>query len=296
MRRIVSHWLTHPAARIALLYVLTDGLWYAFGRVFNALPPAAQERLPLSDYPADCGIYIGEMSKALCVVLALAMMRLLGDRDIPWRAWFSLHGLVRQSLAGLTLMAASVLLQVRLLRWAGLYWLNGWQRPTFLWLDPAFLALVAFAEETMFRGYFFRKIEAWGGPWRALLLSSALFGLTHITNPQPNWEDRAKDVFDAFAGGLLYGVAYLLTRRLWLPMALHFMWNFSVYLFFGASPFGKEWGGVSFGAGGVAAQYWLQQAFTILITLALLLLVVRRERWRKIATGVPEEHAPIPVS
>jgi hypothetical protein len=82
----------------------------------------------------------------------------------------------------------------------------------------------AFTEELLFRGILFRWIEEFGGSWLALVVTSALFGLAHIFNPNATW-------FSSFAiaveAGLLLGAAYMLTRSLWLPMGLHAGWNFT---------------------------------------------------------------------
>ena len=55
-------------------------------------------------------------------------------------------------------------------------------------------------------------------------MTSVLFGLAHIMNPNATW-------FSSFAiaveAGLLLGGAYMLTRSLWLPMGLHAAWNFT---------------------------------------------------------------------
>jgi hypothetical protein len=79
-------------------------------------------------------------------------------------------------------------------------------------------------EELAFRGILFRWIEDFGGSWAALLVTSALFGLAHILNPNATW-------FSSFAiaveAGVLLGGAYMLSRSLWLPMGLHAAWNFT---------------------------------------------------------------------
>jgi membrane protease YdiL (CAAX protease family) len=84
--------------------------------------------------------------------------------------------------------------------------------------------LAAFAEELLFRGILFRWIEEFGGSWAALIVTSALFGLIHIRNPNASW-------FSSFAiameAGLLLGGAYMLTRSLWAPIGLHASWNFT---------------------------------------------------------------------
>ena len=79
-------------------------------------------------------------------------------------------------------------------------------------------------EELLFRGILFRWIEEFGGSWAALMVTSVLFGLAHVINPNATW-------FSSFAiaveAGVLLGGAYMLTRSLWMPMGLHAAWNFT---------------------------------------------------------------------
>ena len=81
-----------------------------------------------------------------------------------------------------------------------------------------------FIEEVLFRGILFRFLEQFGGSWFALALTSALFGLGHIVNPNAS-------AFSSFAiaveAGVLLGGAYMLTRSLWAPIGLHAAWNFT---------------------------------------------------------------------
>ena len=82
----------------------------------------------------------------------------------------------------------------------------------------------AVMEETLFRGIMFRHLEDFGGTWFALALTSALFGVAHIFNPNATY-------FSSFAiaveAGIMLGGAYMLTRSLWLPIGLHAAWNFT---------------------------------------------------------------------
>jgi uncharacterized protein len=87
-----------------------------------------------------------------------------------------------------------------------------------------FMAAAAVTEELLFRGVLFRIVEQWTGTWIALVLTSALFGLAHLANPNADaWGAVAVAVE---AGGLLTA-AYVATRRLWVPIGLHFGWNFA---------------------------------------------------------------------
>lgn len=81
-----------------------------------------------------------------------------------------------------------------------------------------------FMEELLFRGILFRWIEELGGSWVALFITSALFGLAHLMNPNAT-------AFSSFAiaveAGVLLGGAYMLTRNLWMAIGLHAAWNFT---------------------------------------------------------------------
>jgi membrane protease YdiL (CAAX protease family) len=82
----------------------------------------------------------------------------------------------------------------------------------------------AVSEELVFRGIMFRWLEEFGGSWVALLLTSALFGASHLHNPGATW---IAAVGLAFEAGVMLGAAYMLTRSLWLPMGIHAAWNFA---------------------------------------------------------------------
>ena len=84
--------------------------------------------------------------------------------------------------------------------------------------------LPGFVEEVLFRGILFRFLEQFGGSWFALAVTSALFGLSHLFNPNAS-------AFSSFAiaveAGVLLGGLYMLTRSLWAPIGLHAAWNFT---------------------------------------------------------------------
>jgi hypothetical protein len=84
--------------------------------------------------------------------------------------------------------------------------------------------LAAFMEELLFRGILFRWLEAFAGSWAALVVTSALFGLAHIYNPNATWTSSLAITVEA---GMLLGGAYMLARNLWVPMGLHGAWNFT---------------------------------------------------------------------
>ena len=90
----------------------------------------------------------------------------------------------------------------------------------------------AVLEELMFRGYpFQRLIEAIGAPG-AILVLSAFFGAVHLGNPNAGglW---SWGFFNTLAVGVLFAVAYLRSRTLWLPIGIHFGWNFFLGVVYG---------------------------------------------------------------
>ncbi len=83
-------------------------------------------------------------------------------------------------------------------------------------------AAVAFGEELVTRGYVLQRLaEGWGRGW-ATVLSSLIFGLLHIGNPGSG----PIPILGIFMAGLMLAQAYWSSGRLWLPIGLHWAWNY----------------------------------------------------------------------
>lgn len=85
-----------------------------------------------------------------------------------------------------------------------------------------FFTLVAFAEEILFRGYPFQRLIDGTNPTIATLIFSFVFSLAHFQNPNIN----VIAGLNIFLAGIWLSVSYIKTRSLWLPISLHFSWNF----------------------------------------------------------------------
>jgi hypothetical protein len=88
---------------------------------------------------------------------------------------------------------------------------------------PAFI-LSAVLEEVVMRGVVFRLLEQSLGSWIALAISAAIFGLLHLLNPGATLLNAGAVMVEA---GILLAAAYMVTRRLWFCIGIHFAWNFT---------------------------------------------------------------------
>jgi hypothetical protein len=85
------------------------------------------------------------------------------------------------------------------------------------------MALIAFSEELVFRGYILDNLmESFSNKWVALIISSVLFAAFHFTGPGIH----TLAFLNLFLAGLLLGVNFLYTRNLWFSFFFHLSWNF----------------------------------------------------------------------
>jgi uncharacterized protein len=96
---------------------------------------------------------------------------------------------------------------------------------------------VAVFEEILIRGIIFRIMEEKLGSYISLLISAVIFGALHLANPHST---LISGLCIAIEAGLLLGLAYIYTRNLWFPIAIHFAWNFMQSGVFGAITSGNE--------------------------------------------------------
>jgi hypothetical protein len=139
----------------------------------------------------------------------------------------------RGVLIGLGMFGA-VILNIALL---GGYEVRGLGSPAGAVALFGFMAAAVVVEELLFRGILFRIVEQRLGTWISLALSGLLFGAAHLFNPHATlWSSAAI----AVEAGFMLAAVYAATRNLWVPIGVHFGWNFAQGGIFSASVSGTD--------------------------------------------------------
>ncbi|WP_456313826.1 CPBP family intramembrane glutamic endopeptidase [Pseudomonas shirazensis] len=107
---------------------------------------------------------------------------------------------------------------------------------SFILIPFALMFTVAIIEEVLVRGIIFRIIEEKLGSYISLTFSSVLFGVLHLANPNVT----LISAICITTAGFLMGATFIYSRNLWMPIALHFAWNFTQSGIFGAITSGNE--------------------------------------------------------
>ena len=212
-------------------------------------------------------------------------------------AEFASEGAWRELGAGLVLGGSLFAATIGVLALAGVYRVAGSGAIAAVGLTLLLSIAAGTIEEIVFRGVVFRIVEEQGGTGVALAASALLFGGLHWINPQATVRGIAGIVL---LGGILLAAAYVLTRRLWLPIGIHVGWNFAEGGIFGVPTsgvrtpamldgelVGPEW--LSGGSFGPEASV---VAIAICLAVGLALLVLARRRGRFVPLRA--RRAPLP--
>jgi CAAX protease family protein len=232
----------HPLWRVVLYLVLLFsgsfalqvgmGIVYVFVRIILGSAP--------SDVIAE--LSSGRIPGVLWFALTLAGLVWALAQTWVFRRWldkapmrglgFARGAFWKEVVAGLGLGLASmgVILVVHLVL--------GWAEFTRMTTGAALGSLVSTAlvlipaaatEEITFRGYLLQTLEGWRGWGLGVTASSVLFGLAHGLNPNVS----ALPLANIALAGVVFCLAYRITRRLWMVIAYHFMWNYAQGPLFG---------------------------------------------------------------
>lgn len=96
---------------------------------------------------------------------------------------------------------------------AGLTWIGE---------GAVYFLVIGFGEELLFRGYCFQALLRGTNAGVAIVLSSSVFALMHVWNPH----STLFALVNVGLAGALFGLAYIRSGALWLPIGMHWAWNF----------------------------------------------------------------------
>jgi membrane protease YdiL (CAAX protease family) len=197
------------------------------------LPLALTFALMEALLPKDMGVAWPNLAAALVCALGYWVYANRVER----RAVIELSGLGAMAEwtrgAGLGVLAA--LLTLAPLYVLGVYSIEGSGDGSQLLKQIPEMLLVSVLEELLIRGVMFRIAEQAWGSRHALVFSTVLFVAAHLPG-----EISLMGVLVTAAASLAFTAAYQLSQRLWLPMGMHFAWNYLFSAVFSVPVSGHE--------------------------------------------------------
>jgi membrane protease YdiL (CAAX protease family) len=252
-----------------------------------------------SGLSADVSALIAAITLAAMTLLAYAsLFRIYEKRTI---SELSCHGIASNLGLGLALGAVLQALTIYVIFLGGSYAVVSVNPLSFI-LPPLAMAITTgICEEVLVRGVIFRIMEEGLGSYLSLAISALLFGALHLQNPNSS---LVAGLGLAIQAGLLLAAAFIYSRNLWFPIAIHFAWNFTQSAIFGANVSGmgssktlvtSQIQGPSLYTGGEFGPEGSIQAtlFCLVATALLLHLAHRKGRiiqpfWRRAGCEAPQ--------
>lgn len=189
--------------------------------VFSASPDTLAD-LSAAFAPHPLTLLISNVLIALMIVLLFKLLykRPLSQMGLKRRgtAREFFCGCILGILAiGLVFVVLLLLGQIRIVSFTPRYIVS----VHFLLSLAAFLA-VGFCEEMMSRGFLMTVLKTTRNKYIIVLLPQVLFALLHALNPNVT----ALSLANIFLIGIVFSLQFIKTGKLWLPIGLHFTWNF----------------------------------------------------------------------
>ncbi len=138
-------------------------------------------------------------------------------------------GSLAEFLFGVVIALSIVGLTVFVLYSAGVYSIAHFNANLILVTSFAMYMTGSLMQELFARLIIYRLTEEWLGTWVAIAISAAIFGLAHAANPN----QTAISTFTLVITSFVFIGPFLLTRRVWMILGVHFGWNFTQTGIFG---------------------------------------------------------------
>ncbi|WP_163409228.1 CPBP family intramembrane glutamic endopeptidase [Flavobacterium ajazii] len=175
----------------------------------------------------------GLLVSSACVFSYILFFKKYDKRTITE---FATKGIVKNISLGILISVILQSLTIFVMYLNGSYSIVNTNPVSFVLIPFAIMFTVAIIEEILVRGIIFRILEEKLGSYISLTISSVLFGVFHLANPHGTLLSSICIIM----AGFLFGAAFIYSRNLWLPIALHFAWNFTQSGIFGAITSGNE--------------------------------------------------------
>jgi len=212
------------------------------------------------------------------------LAELFGTLNVGWLKELCVGGLI-----GSVMMLVPALI-LEIFGWIRWQW-NPVALPT-LSSSLLLFAGVAAAEELLFRGFVFQRLISGLGQWPAQLIIAAFFLLTYLNNPGMTGTVKVMANINIFLASILFGLAFIRTRSLAMPLGLHWMANWVQGSILGFGVSGTEQSGVLNPVLGNApawltgGQFGLEASLPGLICVVVVLLVLYRMK----PTAINDDH------
>lgn len=214
-----------PAISSKLAVLLRVSLFLAFGYVSLQLLASLLYELFGLLVASVVGVFA---AAAIATTLAIRIYERghLSDIGLRWTP-----GSGRNLVVGLLLGAgAAVLVLVPPLLSGAAYWkpaATGSGGPASFLFMTLILLFGAAGEEMLFRGYGFQVMVPAFGEAATVLPMAVLFASAHAANESVS----PVGLLNTFAWGALLGAALLRSGDLWMPIGMHFAWNWALVVF-----------------------------------------------------------------
>ena len=203
-----SRLLSHPLSRIVIaVFAVTLPVALTMILIQHSLDKSMRQVWPQL------------LSAALCIAAYMLYVSKVEKREV---VELSRVGAWRELGIGAVIGALVIFIVIGTMMAIGVFHIVGTNPWTVLLSPISELVLVAFFEEILFRGIIFRIVEKTLGTSLSLLISAILFALAHL----PNAGITFLGVTITALAGLMFCAAYMVTRRLWFVVGIHFAWNF----------------------------------------------------------------------
>lgn len=184
----------------------------------------AQPLTALSGLLTGNYLWLMVLLEFVIAIISVAVFRLFIDRRSLGSLGWGFEAFPGEALTGLFMGPAVLGIAALLMMASGhLQWVDLSFDPSSLFVSFGLMALIAFSEEMVFRGYILGNLlDSLDNRWVALILSGILFAAFHFTNPGIH----TLAFVNLFLAGLLLGINYIYTRNLWFSFLFHLSWNF----------------------------------------------------------------------